>query len=217
MNKPVENFWKLKLTHVKKELEKNNFEAFIAENGDNAKEIALKEIIYTINPGSISWGYSMTFIATGLYEFLKRRSDIAIIDPFDPAISKEENLERRRQGLLVDLFITGSNAVTETGVLVNLDGTGNRVAGLTFGPKHVIVFAGRNKIVSDVESARSRIKNVAAPANSLRLGRNTPCTKTSFCNDCQSPERICNSWVITEKSSPKGRVKVILINSDMGL
>jgi len=117
----------------------------------------------------------------------------------------------------VDLFVTGTNAVTETGMLVNLDMIGNRVAALTFGPKSVIVLAGRNKIVPDLEEAMMRVKNFAAPANVMRLGMKTPCAKTSYCEECKSKDRICNSWAITEKSFPKGRIKIVLINEDLGL
>ena len=94
---------------------------------------------------------------------------------------------------------------------------GNRVGALTFGPKHVIVFVGRNKIVPDLDTAMWRIKDFAAPANAMRLDCKTPCVKTSECADCNSPGRICNSWTITEKSFPKGRVTVVLINEDLGL
>ena len=125
-------------------------------------------------------------------------------------------MERRRQALLVDLFFTSTNAVTESGHLVNLDMIGNRIAALTFGPKFVVVLVGRNKIVPDLETAWDRIKNYAAPVNSMRLEKKTPCQTTSFCQDCSSPDRICNTWTITEKAFPKNRVKIILINEDLG-
>ena len=118
--------------------------------------------------------------------------------------------------MLVDLFVTGTNAVTESGQLVNLDMIGNRVGAVTFGPKHVIILVGRNKIVPDLESAMFRVQNYAAPVNTMRLDKKTPCAKTSFCADCKSPDRICNYWTITEKSFPKNRVKIVLINKDMG-
>ena len=140
-----------------------------------------------------------------------------MLDTFDKKIPAEEMLERRRQALLVDLFITGTNAVTETGQLVNLDMIGNRIGALTFGPKWVIVLVGRNKIAADLDEAMFRVKNYAAPVNSMRLDKKTPCVKTSYCEECKSPDRICNTWTITEKSFPKGRVKVVLINEDLGL
>jgi hypothetical protein len=119
--------------------------------------------------------------------------------------------------MLVDLYLTGTNAVTEDGQLVNLDMIGNRVAAITFGPRKVVVVVGRNKVVPDLETAMYRIKDYAAPANTMRLDMKTPCVKTSVCADCSSPARICNYWTITEKSFPKHRIAVILINEDLGL
>ena len=94
---------------------------------------------------------------------------------------------------------------------------GNRVAALTFGPRHVLLFVGRNKIVPDLNSAMERIKDYAAPANVMRLDKKTPCAKTGRCEDCSATDRICNNWTITEKAFPRGRIKVILINQDLGL
>jgi L-lactate utilization protein LutB len=159
----------------------------------------------------------MTFRDIGLYETLRDTTDFEIRDPSDAKISAEEKNQRRRWALHADLFITGTNAVTEAGQLVNLDGAGSRVAALTFGPRWVIVVVGRNKIVPDLEGAMLRIRNYTAPANAMRLDRKTPCVKTSHCEECTSPERICNTWTITEKFSPKGRVKVVLIDEDLGL
>ena len=216
MEKPIENYWKTRMTDLKEVLDANNFETFIVENTDEAKSIVLEKIIPEIAPKSVSWGGSLTFVATGLYDVLKNNNDLNVLDTYDKTLCPEESLERRRQSLLVDLFITGSNAVTETGQLVNLDMIGNRVGALTFGPKNVIILVGRNKIVPDLDEAMFRIKNYAAPVNTMRLDKKTPCAKTSFCGDCKSPDRICNTWTITEKSFPKGRVKVILINQDQG-
>jgi L-lactate utilization protein LutB len=217
MDKPIENWWQIRLADLKKELEANNFEVFLAGNAAEAKKIVLEEIIPGIQPKSISWGGSMTVVASGLYHALKNNGDFEVLDTLDTGIPAKETLERRRQSLLVDLFITGTNAVTETGQLVNLDATGNRIGGITFGPKNVIILVGRNKIVSDLTEAIFRIKNYAAPTNAMRLDRKTPCVKTAVCEECDSPGRICNSWTITEKSFPKGRVRVVLINERLGL
>ncbi|MGD2015988.1 MAG: lactate utilization protein [Desulfobacterales bacterium] len=198
-------------------MESNNFDVYLAENKQAACETVLKDIVPNLNARTISWGGSMTFIDTGLYARLKENPDVEVLDTFDKKIPPEEMLERRRQALLVDLFITGTNAVTETGQLVNLDMIGNRIGALTFGPKWVIVLVGRNKIAADLDEAMFRVKNYAAPVNSMRLDKKTPCVKTSFCEECKSPDRICNTWTITEKSFPKGRVKVVLINEDLGL
>ncbi len=217
MESPVKNYWKIKLDDVKAALEANNFEAFVAQDVAEAKKIVLDEIIQKTGAKTVSWGGSMTFIASGLYDALKAGKDVEVLDTFDKGLSPEESIERRRQSLMVDLFLTGTNAVTETGMLVNLDMIGNRVAGITFGPKTVIILVGRNKVVADLDDALFRVKQYAAPVNAMRLGKKTPCIKTANCEECKSPDRICNTWTITEKSFPKGRIKVVLINQDLGL
>lgn len=217
MDKPIENFWRTRLTDVKAALEANNFEVFLAETIENAQEIVLEDLIPHLKPETMSWGGSMTFTDSGLHKKLRDRTDIEVWDTFGGKMSKDEKSQRRRQALHADLFITGTNAVTEGGQLVNLDMIGNRVAALTYGPRWVIILVGRNKIVADLEEAMFRVKNYAAPANCMRLDKKTPCVKTSYCEECKSPDRICNTWTITEKSFPKGRVKIVLINEDLGL
>jgi L-lactate utilization protein LutB len=218
MQKPIDNYWKLRLADLKAALESNNFEVYLADDRQAACNIVLEDIIPKLKAKSISWGGSMTFLAAnGLYDRLKDNKEFEVLDTFDKSGSSEKMLERRRQALLVDLFITGTNAITETGQLVNLDMIGNRICALTFGPKWVILLISRNKLVANLEEAMYRVKNYVAPANSMRLDKKTPCVKTSFCEECKSPDRICNTWTITEKSFPKGRVKVVLINEDLGL
>jgi len=214
--KPIDRYWKIRLADCKTALEANNFEVFIADNRDRAKNIILEEIVPRVGPKSLSWGDSLSAIATGVLGELMERSGMEVIKTFDDSASREEIMERRRRALLVDLFITGTNAVTQAGQLVNLDMVGNRVGGITFGPKHVIIVVGRNKIVADLEDAMHRIKYYAAPVNAIRHEMKTPCVKTSCCADCKSPYRICNVWTITEKSFPKGRIKVVLINEELG-
>ena len=216
MYEPIERYWKVRLKDVKEALNANNFDAVVVDNAIEAKTRVLEKMIPETGAKSISWGGSLTFIATGIYDAVKESDDLKVLDTFAKGLTAEEMQERRRQSLLVDLFITGSNAVTETGQLVNLDMFGNRIGAITFGPKHVIILVGRNKIVTDLDEAMFRIKNYAAPVNTMRLGKKTPCSKTSYCEECKSPDRICNTWTITEKSFPKRRVKVVLINEDMG-
>ena len=217
MDQPIDAYWKIRLNDAKEQLEANNFEVFIADDPSHAKTLVLETIIPQLNPQSISWGGSMTFVASGLYKTLKDSKEMKVVDAIDLSLSKSELMERKRASLMVDLFITGTNAITEDGQLVNLDMIGNRVGALTFGPKHVIVLVGRNKIVPDIEDAMARIKDFAAPANAMRLDKKTPCAKTAFCQECSSPDRICNTWTITEKSFPKHRIKIVLIDDVMGL
>ena len=216
MDNPIEHYWTIRLDRAKKAFEKNHFETFVVKNCAEARTLVMETLLPRIEPKRVSWGGSATFVQTGLYDALKGAWGMEVIDTYDKSFSPEEGLERRRQALLSDLFIAGANAVTEDGVLVNLDMIGNRVAAITFGPKHVIVLAGRNKIVSGVQEAMDRIKCYAAPVNTMRLEKKTPCAKTSMCEDCNSPDRICNTWMITEKCFPKGRITVILINEDLG-
>lgn len=176
----------------------------------------LDQILPKLDVKSIFWGGSMTFVSTGLFHALKDDNNFEVFNTFDRSLSAEDSIVLRRKSLLVDLFITGTNGVTEDGQLVNLDMIGNRVCGITFGPKNVVIFAGRNKICGDIEDAMYRIKNYAAPVNAMNLDKKTPCREKGFCHDCNSPDRICNTWTITEKSFPKNRVKVILINEDLG-
>ncbi|MDY6824837.1 MAG: lactate utilization protein [Thermodesulfobacteriota bacterium] len=216
MDNPIQHFWEKKLAAVKKTFEGNNFEVHVAETPEAANILVAETIIPALAPKRISWGGSLTFTGTGLYDRLKSASDMEVLDTFDKSLPREESLERRRQALLTDVFITGTNALTETGKMVNLDMIGNRVAAMAYGPRAVIILAGRNKIVPDVDAAVERIKTYAAPVNTMRLDKKTPCAETGECHECASPDRICNTWVITEKSFPKARIKLVLINEDMG-
>jgi hypothetical protein len=216
MKNPIDNYWNLKLESVKENLENNNFEVFIAQNAKAAKEIALNDIIPKLDIKSVSWGGSMSFVSTGLFHELKDNPDLEVLNTFDKTLSFEEMMDLRRRSIMTDLFITGTNAVTEAGHLVNLDMMGNRVAAIIWGPKNVLLIIGRNKICGDLEDAMIRIKNYAAPVNTMNLGKKTPCAKTGVCHDCSSPDRICNYWTITEKSFTKNRIKIILVNEDLG-
>jgi L-lactate utilization protein LutB len=217
MDKGLENYWQIRLADLKEALEANNFQVFIAKDAAEAKSLVLERILPATAAKSVSWGGSMTYLGTGIYEAIKGMAGLEILDAYDRSLPPEQRYELRRKALLVDLFITGTNAVTEDGLLVNLDMIGNRACAVNFGPKHVILLIGRNKIVADLDEAMYRVKNYAAPANAMRLKVKTPCVKSSYCEDCKSPDRICNVWTITEKSFPKGRIKIVLINQDLGL
>lgn len=216
MKNPIDAYWKLKLEAVKENLENNNFEVHIADTAQAAKDLALGTIIPPLNAKSVSWGGSMSFVGTGLFHALVDDPKMEVLNTFDKSLPVEEMLELRRKSLMVDLFITGTNALTESGHLVNLDMIGNRVAAMMWGPKHVLLIIGRNKLCGDLEDAMFRIKNYAAPVNCMNLDKKTPCNKTGICHDCSSPDRICNYWTITEKCFSKGRIKIILVNEDLG-
>ncbi len=199
-------------------LKKNHFDVFFAANTDEARDIFFRDIFPSLHPETVSWGDSETMKATGVLEQLRDDPEISVIHTFGTNMSRSQKTYWRRQALLCDLFLAGSNALTQKGQLVNLDMIGNRVGGITFGPKHVVLFVGVNKIVPDLEGAMYRIRTIAAPQNAMRHeGFRTPCHKTGVCMDCNSPDRICNVWTITEKSFPAGRIKIVLINEKLGL
>lgn len=215
---PVEEYWAVRLAECKQTLEKNNFSVFLANSCADAKEVFLREVLPTMPEAkTVAFGGSMTLLNTGVVDWVRESPEFDVVDTFDKSLPKEEVYELRRQALLADVFLTGTNALTECGKLVNLDMIGNRVGAITFGPRNVVLFIGRNKLVRDVDEAILRIKEYASPVNTMRLGMKTPCRKTGHCMDCSSPSRICNVWSITEKAFPQGRIKIVLINEDAGL
>jgi len=202
----------LKIKRCAEALEKNNFKPYIANTRAEAIEI-LKELI---NRGdSIGLGGSVTLSELGVVEMC-RSTEYRLFDRYAPGLSPEETNEVMRQSLLADVFITSTNAVTENGELYNVDGRANRVAAMLFGPKSVIVIAGCNKIVKDLEAADRRVKEIAAPANCVRLKRDTPCVKLGYCADCRSEGRICADKVVMARQMVKDRVKVILVKEELG-
>ena len=153
----------------------------------------------------------------GIVDELRRKGRYRLFDGVDYTLPPEERIEIRRQGLLADLYISGINATTEEGALYWLDGIGNRVAAIAFGPRKVLLVAGRNKIVATRAAAEARIRDIAAPRNVARLGQKTPCAVTGVCADCDSEGRICNTHLRMERCFPRKRITVILIDEEMGL
>ena len=178
---------------------------------------ALEEVLAMIPPGATIFRCgSVTATAMGLWGRIAARPEIKLLDPFQPGLSPEESMAVRRQGLLADLMIASCNAITLDGRLVNLDGAGNRVAAMMFGPAKVILITGMNKVAPDLDSAMSRVKHYAAPVNAIRAGRDTPCAADGLCRDCRSPERVCNLWSIIEGQRIKGRIHVKLVGENLG-
>lgn len=196
---------------VKENLEKRNFEAYYCETKEDALAKA-KELIAAEDV--VSWGGSVTIDEIGLLEYVKENNKV--IDR-DTAANGAERMEIMRQALLADTFIMGTNALSEDGILVNIDGNGNRVAALCFGPKQVIVIAGINKIGKTLEDAVSRARGTAAPINAQRFpGLKTPCYETGMCGNCKSKESICSQVVVTRTNRIPGRIKVIVVGEELG-
>ena len=198
-------------------LRRHRFEVETVATPEEAFEI-MKRTIGEEKPQLVSFGDSMTMRATGIIEWLRGQTGMTLLDGFDASMPRPERLEIRRRALLSDLFVTGINAVTTEGTLHWLDMVGNRIAPVAFGPRKVILVAGRNKIVADRTEAEERIRRIAAPQNIARHpGFRTPCAKTGVCMDCNSEDRICNTRMEMLRCHPAGRVLVILIDQELGL
>ncbi|WP_195460854.1 lactate utilization protein [Alistipes sp. D31t1_170403_E11] len=198
-------------------LRRHHFEAEVVKDTETAFGV-MKAVVEAERPQLVSFGDSTTMRATGIIEWMQDDGRLKVLDGFDASMPYDERLEIRRQALLSDLFITGVNAITEQGTLHWLDKVGNRIAPVAFGPRKVIIVAGRNKITADREKAEERIRRIAAPQNVARHpGFRTPCAKTGLCMDCNSQDRICNTRMEMLRCWPDKRVLVVLIDQDLGL
>lgn len=198
-------------------LRRHHFDAMVVEDAAGAFRV-MKEVVEAEQPRLVSFGDSVTMRATGIVDWLAAAEGLTLLDGFDPSKTYDERLEIRRQALLSDLFVTGVNAVTEAGTLHWLDKVGNRIAPVAFGPRKVIIVAGRNKLVADRDAAEERIRRIAAPQNVARHpGWHTPCVKTGVCSDCNAQDRICNTRMEMLRCWPDKRVLVVLIDEDLGL
>jgi hypothetical protein len=195
------------------ELEKKRMAGSFAPTINQAKE----EVIRLIPEGSTVFRCgSMSSVEMGLWEAVRAIPRVEVIDPYRPELSPEEGLDERRRGLSADIMISSTNAITLNGILVNLDGMGNRIAAMAFGPRKVILVVGMNKVAPDLDTAIKRVKHYASPLNSLRLNLPNPCTETGLCSDCHTPSRICNMWSIIEGHAVKNRIHVKLVGEPLG-
>ena len=209
---PKQTYYKIQAETIIKNLEKRQMSGYYCAE----KEEAVKTAMSLTKPGTtVSFGGSMTLIESGAMDALKNRNDIHLIDR-SLAKSPEEIKQAYRDSFCADTYFMSSNAITADGQLVNIDGNGNRVAALIYGPDQVVILAGMNKIVSTVEGGVRRVRNFATPPNCIRLSKQTPCAATGVCGDCFSNDCICNQIVITRRSGTPGRIKVILIGEELG-
>jgi L-lactate utilization protein LutB len=194
-------------------LTKNNFKASYVKTRTEAVERVLAVIPEgaTVGMGG-SW---TTTVDLSLGELLEKRGH-AVYNHNKPGLTPEQIMDCRHKQLACDVFLSGSNAVTLDGQLVNVDGVGNRVAAMIFGPKKVVVIAGINKVVRDIPAAEERIELYAAPINNKRLKRPNPCTQTGICMDCQGPTRICNITTIIRKKPSLTDFYVIIVGENLG-
>ncbi|MDD6627536.1 MAG: lactate utilization protein [Lachnospiraceae bacterium] len=192
-------------------LSKRNMEGCYFPTAADCTQAILKEM----PEGSvIGWGGSESVKESGLMDAI-HNGNYELIDR-SSAKTPEESRQLYAKTVLADYYLMSTNAITLDGELINIDGNGNRVACLIQGPAHVILVVGMNKVVTDVESGIARVRNMASPANAIRLNRNLACAATGVCHDCLSPECFCNQLVITRRSMHNGRIKVYLVGEELG-
>ncbi len=225
MEANLEKIINMKITRTVENLKKNCMQATYVPG----KKEALALLKTMLVPGEkIAVGGSVTLVETGALDLI-RNGEYSFIDRYDKNAGKEEIRRRLVEGLSADTFVTSANAITESGLIYNVDGTGNRAAAFVFGPSRVIVLAGYNKIVTDLAEAVARVKNISAPANAVRLDRDTFCAKNGHCIKncvdsrdfmCLTPgcceNTICSTAVITGKQCNKDRITVIIIGESLG-
>lgn len=212
MEKNLEKLLRLKEKEMINAFTKNNMTLMFVKDKEELYTY-LKNIL--VDSKTVAVGGSMTLDKLGVIDLI-RESDVQFIDRYEKGISPEELKQRFRAGFSADLFLTSTNALTVDGCLYNIDGTGNRVAPMIYGPDEVIVIAGLNKICESEEAAIERIRNIAAPANAIRLNRQTPCAIKGRCQDCLSADRICCSYVKLAYQRVPNRIKVIIIEDHLG-
>ena len=201
-------------------LDRQNISAFYAKDATEAFDTVLSMIP---EGSTVGFGDSMTLIEIGVVDALQS-GNYSFLNPWEPGISAKESLQRKKRSLTSDVFVTGSNALTMDGKIVNVDGHGNRVAAMLFGPDKVIIVVGINKIVETLDEAMERIRRIAAPRNVKRhpnFDPMPPCGATGVCSDCSSPWRICNKTVIIEGQFDNDRyhpvITVVIVGEELGL
>lgn len=211
MTEPKQKYYNKRGEILVKNLRSRHYDAYYCET----KADALAKALELIPKGAtVGWGGAMSAKQIGLLDAVNA-GDYNAIDR-DKTSTPEERKKAMKSCLLADVFITGANALSLDGQMVNIDGVGNRVAAIVYGPESILVIAGMNKVMDTLEAAVIRARTIAAPMNKQRFPHQTPCEITGACGDCKSEGCICNQILITRNSKPAGRIKVILVGEDLG-
>ena len=201
-----------KILRTIESLKKNNMNGYLV----NTKEELIEKIKELVKENStVACGGSMSLFETGVIDHL-RSGRYNFLDRYKDGLSKEEVTKIFKESFFADAYFASSNAVTEYGKLYNVDGNGNRVAAMLFGPEKVILVVGVNKIVKNIDEAVIRFRETSAPANAKRLNKLTPCTKVGYCMDCRSNDKICREFTVISSQGNKDRIHVIFINDEIG-
>ena len=200
------------IDNLKRNFEQHNMAIFKVSNSQELLTL-LNEFIN--DRTTVGCGDSVTLEQTGVFDYLRKR-DIVFLDKYQPGLSHEDKRVIYLRNFSADTFVTGSNAITMDGKIFNIDGNGSRVAPIIYGPEQVIVVVGTNKITENVDEAIKRVRQIAAPLDAKRLGKGTPCTKLNRCVDCSHKERICNDFVLIANQFVKDRIKIIIVDQELG-
>lgn len=195
-----------------KNLVKNNMSGFHIKSKEELHS-KIKELVKA--KSTVSVGGSITLFETGVINLL-RKEDYNFLDRYEEGLSADDIKNIYRKSFSADAYFTSTNAITRSGELYNVDGRGNRVAAMIYGPDKVIVICGYNKIVDDIDAAIKRNKNISAPINAKRLNRKTPCATSGTCMECSSPDRICSDYVLIKKQMDKDRICVLILDESYG-
>ena len=212
MNENVKWVVDKQVERTMKALKKNNMDSYYVKSHEE-----LHKVLADLMPSgqTVSFGGAMTLFETKTLDWL-RDQDYNLLDRYAPGLSPENIKQMYRDAFSADTYLTSTNAITEEGELYNVDGRGNRVAAMIYGPDQVIVVTGTNKIVKNHDEAIERNRRIAAPANVRRLDRKTPCASLGYCTDCDSPDRICSAYVTIRKQFDPDRLKVIFVEGQYG-
>lgn len=211
MTEQQKKFYQKRGSILVKNLQSRHFEAYYCDSGEEA----LRKALELIPEGStVGWGGALSAQQIGLMDAVNAGPYHAI--DRDKCATLEERLQAMMDSMFADVFLTGANALSLDGQMVNIDGTGNRLAAINYGPKTVLVIAGMNKVADTLEEAVRRARTVAAPMNKQRFTNQTPCEVTGTCGDCKAEGCICNQILITRHCRPIGRIKFIIVGEELG-
>ena len=212
MSENLKKVQEMRIERTIEALKENGINGYKVKNKEELKELTESLIE---SKSTVTVGGSMTLFESGVIDLL-RNGDYNFLDRNEEGLSRDDIEKIYRDAFFADYYLTSTNALTEKGELYNLDGNGNRVAAMIFGPKKVIVVVGVNKLVKNLDEAIVRMREIAAPANAIRLNRNTPCAKVGYCCDCKSPDKICREYTVIRSQGDKERFHVIIVEENLG-
>lgn len=212
MDQHLNAVWQMKIERLMKNPEKNQMKGTFLKDREALQEYMNQQIPDGVK---VAVGGSQTLFEVGVIEYLRTRN-VTFFDRYEEGLSMEGRKEVFRNSFFADFYFTSTNAITLDGHLYNIDHVGNRVAAMLFGPDKVFVIIGLNKIVDTEEEAVGRIRSIAAPANNVRLNRDTPCTKLGSCTECNAKDRICSEYTLIKRQSVKDRIEVLILPTELG-